>query len=85
MADNGNMLTMDIKINSCLSNQIVPYMGKLIVSNITGADIKRLISTLTDKGYSFSTVKQTYNLLNEYFDYFSLTFVYTNDIILTFV
>ena len=50
-------------------NQIVPYMGKLIVSNITGADIKRLISTLTDKGYSFSTVKQTYNLLNEYFDY----------------
>ena len=29
-------------------NQIVPYMGKLIVSNITGADIKRLISTLTD-------------------------------------
>ena len=43
--------------------------GKLIVSNITGADIKRLISTLTDKGYSFSTVKQTYNLLNEYFDY----------------
>ena len=50
-------------------NQIVPYMGKLIVSNITGADIKRLISTLTDKGYSFSTVKQSYNLLNEYFDY----------------
>lgn len=50
-------------------NQIVPYMGKLIVSNITGADIKRLINTLTDKGYSFSTVKQTYNLLNEYFDY----------------
>ena len=50
-------------------NQIVPYMGKLIVSNITGADIKRLISRLTDKGYSFSTVKQTYNLLNEYFDY----------------
>ena len=50
-------------------NQIVPYMGKLIVSNITGADIKRLISTLTDKGYSFSTVKQTYNLLNEYFDH----------------
>lgn len=50
-------------------NQIVPYMGKLIVSNITGADIKRLISTLTDKGYSFSTVKQTYNLLNEYFRY----------------
>lgn len=50
-------------------NQIVPYMGKLIVSNITGADIKRLISTLTEKGYSFSTVKQTYNLLNEYFDY----------------
>ena len=44
-------------------------MGKLIVSNITGSDIKRLISTLTGQGYSFSTVKQTYNLLNEYFDY----------------
>ena len=60
-------------------------MGKLIVSNITGADIKRLISTLIDKEYSFSTVRQTYNLLNEYFEYFSLTFIYTNDIILTFV
>ena len=39
-------------------NQIVPYMGKLIVSNITGADIKRLISTLTDKGYADGCYKR---------------------------
>ena len=52
-----------------LKNQIIPYLGKKVVSDISAVDIKTLINTLTDKGYSFSTVKQTYNLLNEYFHY----------------
>ncbi len=52
-----------------LKNQIIPYLGKKAVSDISAVDIKTLINTLTDKGYSFSTVKQTYNLLNEYFRY----------------
>lgn len=49
-----------------LKNQIIPYLGKKVVSDISAVDIKTLINTLTDKGYSFSTVKQTYNLLNGY-------------------
>lgn len=52
-----------------LRNEIIPYIGNMTVSNIKAADIKNLLNTLTDKGYSFSTVKQTYNLLGEYFRY----------------
>lgn len=52
-----------------LNNQIKSYLGDKVVSCITAVDIKNLINQLTLKGYSFSTVKQTYNLLNEYFRY----------------
>ena len=38
-------------------NQIEPYLGNKIVSNITAADIKKLITELTNKGYSYSTVE----------------------------
>lgn len=50
-------------------NQIEPYLGNKIVSNITAADIKKLITELTNKGYSYSTVKQSHNLLKEFFRY----------------
>lgn len=52
-----------------LNNQIKPYLGDKVVSCITAVDIKGLINQLTSMRYSFSTVKQTYNLLNEYFRY----------------
>ena len=52
-----------------LNNQIAPYIGDKIISDITAVDIKALINTLTEKGYALSTVKKTYNLLNEYFRY----------------
>ena len=52
-----------------LNNEITPYIGDKIISNISAADIKKLINQLTEKGYAFSTVKQTYNLLSEYFRY----------------
>ena len=52
-----------------LNNEITPYIGDKIISNLSAADIKKLINQLTEKGYAFSTVKQTYNLLSEYFRY----------------
>lgn len=52
-----------------LNNEITPYIGDKIISNISAADIKKLINQLTEKGYAFSTVKQTYNLLSEYLRY----------------
>ena len=52
-----------------LNNEITPYIGGKIISNLSAADIKKLINQLTEKGYTFSTVKQTYNLLSEYFRY----------------
>lgn len=52
-----------------LNNEITPYIGGKIISNLSAADIKKLINQLTEKGYAFSTVKQTYNLLSEYFRY----------------
>ena len=52
-----------------LNNEITPYIGDKIISNISAADIKKLINQLTETGYAFSTVKQTYNLLSEYFRY----------------
>lgn len=52
-----------------LNNEITPYIGGMIISNLSAADIKKLINQLTEKGYAFSTVKQTYNLLSEYFRY----------------
>ncbi len=55
-----------------LKNQINPSLGEKVIENITSADLKKTILTLTDKGYSYSTVKQTYNLLNEFFRYLEL-------------
>ena len=57
------------RLEQLLNNQIAPYIGDNIISDITAVDIKTLINTLTEKGYAFSTVKKTYNLLNEYFRY----------------
>ena len=57
------------RLEQLLNNEIAPYIGDKITSDITAVDIKTLINTLTEKGYAFSTVKKTYNLLNEYFRY----------------
>lgn len=57
------------RLEQLLNNEIAPYIGEKIISDITAIDIKTLINTLTEKGYAFSTVKKIYNLLNEYFRY----------------
>ncbi|MBQ6066250.1 MAG: site-specific integrase [Clostridia bacterium] len=50
-------------------NQIYPALGKKVIGNITAAMIKKLLNDLTAKNYAYTTVKGTYNLLNEYFRY----------------
>ena len=57
------------RLEQLLNNEIAPYIGDKIISDITAVDIKTLINTVTEKGYALSTVKKTYNLLNEYFRY----------------
>lgn len=47
------------RLEQLLNNQIAPYIGDKIISDITAVDIKTLINTLTEKGYAFSTVKKT--------------------------
>lgn len=50
-------------------HQIYPFIGDKVISNITAAIVRELLNKLMTDGYSYSTVKQTYNLLNEYFRY----------------
>ena len=50
-------------------NQIYSFIGDKVISNITAAIVRELLNKLMTDGYSYSTVKQTYNLLNEYFRY----------------
>ena len=50
-------------------NQIYPILGDKVVGDVTSADVKKLLNFWMNKQYSFSTVKQTYNLLNEYYRY----------------
>ena len=50
-------------------NQIYPALGKKVIGNITAAMIKKLLNDLTAKDYAYTTVKGTYNLLNESFRY----------------
>ena len=49
--------------------QIYPIIGDELVGDITTADIKKLMNYWMNKGYSYSTVKKVYTLLNEYFRY----------------
>ena len=50
-------------------NQVYPVLGKKVIGNITAAMIKKLLNDLMAQDYAYTTVKGTYNLLNEYFRY----------------
>ena len=50
-------------------NQIYPVLGDKIIGDITSSEIKELLNYWMNKGYSFSSVKKAYDLLNEYFRY----------------
>ena len=48
-------------------HQIYPIIGDMPISNITGADIKKLLNGIMMNGKSYSTCKKAYLLLSEYF------------------
>ena len=50
-------------------NQIYPYIGKKIVRDITGADIKKVLNNIMMSGKSYSTCKKAYLLLSEFYRY----------------
>ena len=50
-------------------HHIYPIIGNKPVSNITAADIKKLLNGIMMKGLSYSSCKKAYLLLNEYFRY----------------
>ena len=51
------------------NKQIKPALGNKVVSDITAADIKKMLTDITNNGYSFSTMKQTYGLIRMFFKY----------------
>ena len=54
-------------------NQIKPYYtGMMQTSAIKSADLTKHIDEIINKGYSYSTVKKTYELLNQYFTFLYL-------------
>ncbi|MBQ3329751.1 MAG: hypothetical protein IJG87_01075 [Ruminococcus sp.] len=64
-------VTYDRYENSC-HHQIFPKLGNRKISSIKGADIKELLNECMRKGYSYSTTKKAYQLLNMFFHYLEL-------------
>ena len=64
-------VTYDRYENSC-HHQIFPKLGNRKISSIKGADIKELLNDCMRKGYSYSTTKKAYQLLNMFFHYLEL-------------
>ena len=50
-------------------NQIYPLIGDKIISNITSADIQKVLNHWMNQGYAYTTVKKVHVILNEYFRY----------------
>ena len=53
----------------CAKHYIYPRIGDMIISEITSADLNGILTQMMNEGYSHSTVKHVYSLLNEYFRY----------------
>ena len=47
-----------------LENQVYPYLGQIPINNITHDDIQNVIIELNDIGYSYSTIKQAFEVIN---------------------
>lgn len=58
------------RLVSTVANQIEPSeIGHMRYQNISTEDIQELINKLNIKRYSYSTIKKTYDCLNDYFRY----------------
>lgn len=52
------------RLEQTINNNIIPYIGYLQITSLTPQDIQSYINQLTDKGYSYSTIKKAYNAIN---------------------
>lgn len=52
------------RLEITVNNNILPYLGHLHLSDIKPFDIQQFINQLTEKGYSYSTIKKAYNAIN---------------------
>lgn len=52
------------RLEKTINNNIIPYIGYLQITSITPQDIQQYINQLTDKGYSYSSIKKAYNAIN---------------------
>lgn len=58
------------RIETTINHQIKGYpLGQLRLSEIDDKDINSHLDTLVDENYSYSTIKKTYDVLNEFFRY----------------
>lgn len=47
--------------------QVLPHIGKIQISQLRSEDIQKMISSLRDGGYSYSTIKKAYECCNNCF------------------
>lgn len=60
------------RLESTIRNQIAEYdIGSTRYQQITSSDIQNHINLLVNKNYSFSVIKKTYDLLNDFYRYIS--------------
>ena len=52
------------RVEITINKHIEPYIGYIQVQNIAPTDIQKLINNMVDKGYSYSTIKKVYNVIN---------------------
>lgn len=52
------------RLEQTIHNNIIPYLGYLQITMLTPKDIQKYVNELTDKGYSYSTIKKCYNAIN---------------------
>ncbi len=55
------------RLEQTCNYQIFPHIGYMQIHNLTSADIQNLINVLSDKGYSYSSIKKAYNAINSCF------------------
>ena len=55
------------RLEQTCNYQIFPFIGYMQIHNLTSADIQNLINLLSDKGYSYSSIKKAYNAISACF------------------
>lgn len=53
------------RLEMTVRNYIVPHLGYIRLQELTADDIQKMLQTLKDSGYSYSTIKKAYNCMGE--------------------